>query len=304
MKGKDTNNRTPPRKIRLGPGRPLIGVALVTLACWYAGASQGNGAATLLGSILVGTALVSAVWTVKNLDSLQAQVIRFDEAFAEGEGMVTVCLRRLTANRGIGLAARADLPGAKWVEPQPADSGTDLLVRLPWSPERRGTVHLTDVRVRSVFPLGWFVAEVRLSAHSSTLVYPRPFGPFPLPITGASDGEAAARRSETGTGDFFGHKLHRDGEAQRRVDWKASARSEQILLKRFTDAESTRIRLQFQSTPGADTEAKLSQLCRWVLDAEKAGALYALELPHTGKNYGRGGGHLRECLQMLARFPA
>ncbi len=288
----------------LKPRKSLIGVALVILACWYAGSSQSNGAATLLGAIIVGTALVSAIFARKNVESLQAEVQRFDDVFAQSQGFVTVRLCGATKSRCLGLFARAELPHATDVEPESARSIEERLLHLPWRPERRGLHHITHVRVGSVFPFGWFIAETRLPVRSSTLVYPHPHGTHPLPTEGTSQGEASTSRGDLGTNDFFGHKLYRHGEAQRRIDWKATARGEQILLKRFADTESSRVRLTFRSAPGADTEAKLSQLCQWVLDAEKAGMTYALELPNGSINYGRGSHHLRECLRKLAEFSA
>jgi hypothetical protein len=75
-----------------------------------------------------------------------------------------------------------------------------------------------------------------------------------------------------------------------------------LLAKHFTGAGSRRLRLSWQATPAsACTEARLSQLARWVVDAERRGLEYALELPGGLIDYGTGAAHRHACLAALAR---
>jgi len=53
--------------------------------------------------------------------------------------------------------------------------------------------------------------------------------------------------------------------------------------------------------PAAGTEARLSQLCRWVLQAERRGVQYALAMPRRLIEYGSGEVHRVACLEALAR---
>jgi uncharacterized protein (DUF58 family) len=51
-----------------------------------------------------------------------------------------------------------------------------------------------------------------------------------------------------------------------------------------------------------DVEARLSQLARWVVDADSRGERYALELPGTSIAADRGPEQRQRCLAALARF--
>ena len=62
--------------------------------------------------------------------------------------------------------------------------------------------------------------------------------------------------------------------------------------------------LDWEALPGLDTEERLSQMCRWVLDAEREGQLYGLRLPGVVLPPGRGADHRHRCLKALALFPS
>jgi hypothetical protein len=49
-------------------------------------------------------------------------------------------------------------------------------------------------------------------------------------------------------------------------------------------------------------ERRLSQLARWVLDAEGEGRNYGLRLPEFSQSPGQGDLHRHECLKALALF--
>jgi len=56
----------------------------------------------------------------------------------------------------------------------------------------------------------------------------------------------------------------------------------------------------FDALDDLELEARLSQLCRWLLDAEARGGRYALRLPTLRIDADRGPAHLARCLRALA----
>ena len=58
-------------RTRVLPNRNTLGVFALLIAMWYAGASQNNGAAYLLGFVLLGVGLVSILHTGANLRGLR-----------------------------------------------------------------------------------------------------------------------------------------------------------------------------------------------------------------------------------------
>ena len=53
--------------------------------------------------------------------------------------------------------------------------------------------------------------------------------------------------------------------------------------------------ISWQSATERDSEARLSQLCRWVLDADAAGLAYGLLMPGQRVEPARGEAHRRHC---------
>jgi uncharacterized protein (DUF58 family) len=90
----------------------------------------------------------------------------------------------------------------------------------------------------------------------------------------------------------------------RRIDWKSSARDQGLFTKQFQGATSASCWIEWQAAPGQDTETRLSQLARWVVDAQADGLTFGLRLPSQAILPGTGEAHVRQCLEALALFEA
>jgi hypothetical protein len=75
-----------------------------------------------------------------------------------------------------------------------------------------------------------------------------------------------------------------------------------LLTKQFSDGETREQWLDWEDLQGLDSEERLSQLCRWVIDADAAGCRYGLRLPGTRFDIGLGTDHKHRCLEALALF--
>ena len=74
-----------------------------------------------------------------------------------------------------------------------------------------------------------------------------------------------------------------------------------IPLKLFAGASVADLALRWDDTAGP-TEERLSQLCRWVLDADSRGYRYALSLPGLEIPGDSGEAQRAHCLEALALF--
>ena len=167
---------------------------------------------------------------------------------------------------------------------------------------RRGRVRLERLRVESTFPLGLFTAWTWIHPAIDCRVYPRPAprdreGPPPATESGsAHDGRAR------GEEDFAGLRSFRAGDPPRRIAWKAWARGGEMVVKQFVGAARAPIVLDLASAPGADLEARLERLARWVVDAEERGDRYGVRLEASEVPPGAGLAHRNRCLAQLATF--
>jgi uncharacterized protein (DUF58 family) len=86
------------------------------------------------------------------------------------------------------------------------------------------------------------------------------------------------------------------------VAWKQYARGAPLLVKEYS-ALGAELRLfDFTALPALETEAKLEQLSRWIVDSDAHGERYALRMPGHELTADSGPQHLHECLQALAMF--
>lgn len=180
--------------------------------------------------------------------------------------------------------------------------GGETGLQLPVMTQRRGVLPLPRFKVYTEFPLGLFHAWSWVSLDSRCLVYPAPAS-HPPRITpgGKQSGQLSSRQD--GTDDFAGIRDYYHGDPPKHLAWKAVARTGELQTKTF-HAELGRERwFRWQDLPPRmHQEQRLSVLCRWILDADRQGVNYGLELP--GQQFGVGGGHehRHQCLRALALY--
>jgi len=166
----------------------------------------------------------------------------------------------------------------------------------------RGWLNLQRVRVTSVFPLGVLRAWAYFEDHHQCLVYPKPEGQLPLPIHGPS-AEAQTVGNSPGSEDFGGFRPYTPGDPIRAIAWKALARQETILVKRFTSGGSQQAWVRWVDCGSLkDIEARLCQMTKWIVEADRLGLAYGLELPGYALAPNRGADHRHECLRALALY--
>ena len=164
-------------------------------------------------------------------------------------------------------------------------------------------MRITRVRIATAHPFALFRAWTWVHAPLELLVYPAAVGALPMPHTSAHQPGTRARGG-TGLDEWLGLRPFRDGDSPRQVDWKAYAREAPLLVKEYRPLGSDLRWFDFAQLTGLDTEARLAQLARWLVDAEAAGERYGLALPLVRVPSARGPEHRHRCLLQLARFEA
>jgi uncharacterized protein (DUF58 family) len=131
-------------------------------------------------------------------------------------------------------------------------------------------------------------------------VYPRPETPAtPLPRT-PDPGRIGG--ADPGEDDLRALREYVPGDATRLIAWKASARTGDLLVRQLEAPQSRETVFDLTRIPLPDLEAKLSRLTRWVIDAERAGVRYRLQIPGANLGPDLGSGHRLRCLKVLALY--
>ncbi|HSW11541.1 MAG TPA: DUF58 domain-containing protein [Solimonas sp.] len=175
-------------------------------------------------------------------------------------------------------------------------------MRIATPAERRGWLRSRVFSLSTDFPLGLFHAWTWADLDMVCLVYPRPAaaGRQPPPVAGAI-GQRPSNAS--GQDEFAGLRNYHRGDSMKSVHWKSLPKSPSMpMVKQFTELLDQELWLDWNSIPELDTEGRLSQLTRWVLDAEGQRHAYGLRLPGLVIPPNRGEIHQHECLRALALF--
>ncbi|WP_397595714.1 DUF58 domain-containing protein [Silanimonas sp.] len=181
-------------------------------------------------------------------------------------------------------------------------TGADAEVELTIPTARRGLMDLGRLRLSTTRPLGLARAWSWWRPQQRVLVYPalERSGP-PLPGT-ASDGARQPRAQRSGE-DTHHLRDYRNGDAPRQIAWKASARLERLMVREYEAGVARDVMLDWQALRQLPHEQRIARLARWVLEAEREGRRYRLQIPGTTLGPARGTEHRHACLRALALLP-
>lgn len=167
----------------------------------------------------------------------------------------------------------------------------------------RGYFSCPTITLSSQFPLGLFFCwSKRFQSAQRCIVYPQPLDLVALPDGGENNSTKQSNSSNTNSkSDYSGMKAYQPGDRPRDIHWPSLAKSHKLITVQHEDQTSHSLNLSWFSLPQhLSIEDRLSQLCFWIINAEKRSARYQLEMPNHTLQYGNGSDHLHDCLRVLA----
>lgn len=168
--------------------------------------------------------------------------------------------------------------------------------------QTRGWHEAGTITISSTYPMGLFRAWSHIRFNMRALVYPKPSAlRLPFPETAWTE-PAQEGGGYKGGEDFYGFRDYQAGDSRQRIYWKAFAKGQGLLSKQYGGESPAQTWLKYEEAPGQDVEERLSQLCRWVIDADNAGITYGLSLPGLRLAPDCGERHRQKCLEALALF--
>ncbi|GMR20444.1 MAG: DUF58 domain-containing protein [Gammaproteobacteria bacterium] len=287
------------KQLYMLPTRAGLVFTVLLVVLLLASINYNNGLAYALTFLLAAMGIVSMLYTHANLLKLHIRPGRHVPVFAGEAALFQVCLHNPGNSPRPGLHVRHDKQASRPLDLAPhSESCTTISVPA----RQRGVLAIPDLTISTEFPLGLLYSwSRRIRLNSQTIVYPRPAAPQPLPQP--IDGEQGERLGHAHDGDdFTGLREYTQGDAPRHVHWKSVAKTGRMVTKQFENQASTQVWLHWHELNLADTESRLSLLCRWVLEAEQHTVPYGLTLPGVVIKPGLGHAHKQRCLQALALF--
>lgn len=274
----------------------------MTLVTFLLAVNYGNNLVYGLCFLLVGLALVALFLGYRNFSGLSLRFLGAQPVF--GGQSITFRFAVATSSHRDHWGLRLTCPDRDaWTDFHLVPGGDDE-VGLPVPSEGRGLLSLSRLRLASRFPLG--LIEYRLdlpqgAVAPTCLVYPALNGDPTLPEPHASTGFQALPEAT----DPAGARPYSAGDPVSWIDWKASARSMSLMTKEFDGGDRRpALWLDFEMTAGSDLEDRLSQLCAWVVEAQRHGVSFGLALPGFRSDLAADRRHVAACLRALALYQA
>ena len=247
--------------------------------------------------LLAGIALVSWYQTRTNLRRLKLGHWRCQPVFAGQNGVYRLAVSNGGNSKKFAIIATTiqAIPG----ETQLVASKAHVEFSLEQPAVSRGFIESAPAYLTSQFPLGIYQAKLCTENLPKCLVYPTPKGNQSLP--GMRSDQQAHKRHESGS--FTDMRRYVAGDPPSRIAWQALARTDEIYTKEFDGAQGeSAIWLDWDLVKAPSVEERLSQLCQWVLEAERQDKEYGLDLPGVLIPPAKTKHHQWQCLRVLALY--
>ena len=249
--------------------------------------------AFLLGSMF----LMTILYTFRNLSGLTLELANTRPGFVDEdiEFVLKVGRPQGRGREGIQLGWPEGIK--QWAELFDQEADT---VRLYMQAQARGYLKPGRLLVETYYPLGLLRAWTWVDLEIKSLVYPKPiFGDFPLVERGSrDDGELV---DPLGSDDFSDIRGYQAGDPTRHILWRSYARSDELMVKRYSSYVEPRLWLDLQDMPG-NLEDKLSRLTGLALQASRADREFGLRLGDITIKPAVGEHHLEQVLRELALY--
>ncbi len=286
------------RRIFILPSRVGIAFLASLLVMLLAAINFQSNLIFALAFFLFSLMLVCILHTYGNLSGLTVEVVRAHPTYVGENAEFDLQLGAGAARHYRSI--RLGWPGGETDATVSVAPGARSAVKLFLKAERRGWLRPPWLCVETRYPLGLLRAWSWIDLDIAALVYPRPL-PGPRPDgtgSGRPDGERQWRR---GSEEFHSFRAYQTGDNLRHVLWRAWARGQPLQSKQFAELHARSHWLQWEATSG-EREQRLGLLCHWVLELERRGEPYALQLPDFTLPLGLGDSQRERALRALALF--
>jgi uncharacterized protein (DUF58 family) len=286
------------RNIFIVPTRQGFGFVLILLLVLIAGINYQNALAHALAFLMLGLFLVAMLQTYRNLAGLVLSQTVPIEGFVGQKISVAFQAQSDVGRVYDGLFFYwPNLPVAQGFGVD--HNGTTIFRQS--IPAHRGWYEPGRLRLETVYPFGLFRAWSWLDFDCKILSYPKP-----VPCEGRVSQEdselKAGRRSSLGADDVKALRDFQDGDDQRHIHWRASAKLDRLTVKSYESQQSSSQWLRLAALEALPMADRLGGLAYLIEAASKRGDAFGLDLYGQQLPVASGPGQERKALKRLALF--
>jgi uncharacterized protein (DUF58 family) len=206
---------------------------------------------------------------ILNLGHLEAHYVRSGRLFANQQGQISIEIQNNAATTSWSVTLHNEEDS---VVLNQLKGGTSKILQLSVTPVKRGTYIHKDSYLESKYPLSTVRLVLKLDECYEAIVYPEPKG-----ITLRS----FLHQAETYYGEekeFDGLRTYDGSQKLSSIHWASVAKGDMSVKVFSKETQIPSLIFNFHTAANND-EARLSQLCLWVLECEKQNLPFMIQMP-------------------------
>jgi len=252
------------------------------------------GLAFLLGSMFI----IAILYTFRNLSGLSIELAEAHSGFVGEDIEFAVRVDRPQGAGREGIQIGWPEGFKQWVEIFDTEAA---VVSLYVTARARGWLRPGRLLIETYYPLGLLRAWTWVDISARGLVYPKPIFDDSLSTHSSKHRDDGVLIDPLGSDDFVDIRDYVPGDPIKNILWRAYARSDDLVVKRYASYVEPRLLFDYDDMPG-DVEQKLSRLTGLALQATRNEREFGLRLPGLNVSPGLGQIHLDYVLRELALY--
>ena len=227
---------------------------------------------------------------ILNLGHLEASYMRSGRLFAHQEGNISMHIYNNSNTTSWSIALHHEKTSVR-LEQLRGETATTL--QLPVTPNKRGTFTHKGSYLESKYPLSTVRLVMKINGSYEGIVYPEPKG---LSL------HSFLQQEETYYGEekeFDGLRAYDGSQKLSHIHWASVSKGDMSVKVFSKETQTPKLVFNFYSA-ASDDEARLSQLCLWVLACEKQNLPFMVQMPNKLLNSAKESTDV--ILETLARY--
>lgn len=227
---------------------------------------------------------------ILNLGRLEASYLPSGRLFAHQEGHLSLQIVNDSTTTSWSVILRHEDTS---IPLESLKGETSTILHLPIEPGKRGTFTHQGCYLESKYPLSTVRLVMKINDSYEGIVYPEPKG---ISLHSFLQQEESHYGEEK---EFDSLRAYDGSQKLSHIHWASVAKGE-IAVKVFSkETQTPKLVFNFY-TAATDDEARLSQLCLWVLECEKQNLPFMIEMPNKTLNSAKES--IDGILETLARY--